>query len=65
MTTTLLLMNVALSATVVGILAFAMSRAARVGSSLGLVSAEAKNAVDQAPAPRTHRRVLMRDPQTA
>jgi hypothetical protein len=66
MTTTFLLINVALGAAVVGLLAFTMTRIAQLGSSLELVPAEARNAERaSAPALPTHRRTLARHPQAA
>jgi hypothetical protein len=64
MTTTFILINIAFSATIVGVLAAVMSHGARFGSRLELVEVPSRARVrGQGPTLRTDRRALIRDPQ--
>ncbi len=66
MTTTFVLINVALSGAVVGLLAFTMTRIAGKGSSLEPVPAESRSAArEDAPALPLHHRSLVSHPQAA
>jgi hypothetical protein len=62
MTTTFLLINIAFSATIVGVLAVVMSHGARLGSRLELVKAPSRARVrGRGPTLRTARQALIRD----